>query len=195
MLDFHNATVRKVPFPHFVRPRVVQAQAASDLLRWLECYAPWEFVRTHFYQQHECNLLAQSLPAQVAIFTSAETCASVTEAVGSLLGGRVRVLDVTAHKLSAGHAMGVHNDLLPRKTESHRLLLQLNRGWSEENGGLLLAHDSESPESVRYLYKPAHGSAVAFEISERSFHSVSKIYRGERYTVVYTLARAENAAG
>jgi hypothetical protein len=41
-------------------------------------------------------------------------------------------------------------------------------------------------ESSRNFVPPVHRSGFAFEISERSFHSVTPVLHGERYTLSYT---------
>ena len=56
-------------------------------------------------------------------------------------------------------------------------------------GGLLMLFRSEAPESVHSALLPTHGSGFAFEISANSFHAVSSIRTGERYTLVYTFRR------
>lgn len=57
---------------------------------------------------------------------------------------------------------------------------------------MLFADDT--PESVRHVVMPTHGSGFAFEISPVSYHAVSSIRSGERYTLVYTFRRREAVA-
>ncbi|MGJ3628150.1 2OG-Fe(II) oxygenase family protein [Sphingomonas sp. MMS24-JH45] len=79
---------------------------------------------------------------------------------------------------------------LHRRAESRRVLLQLDHGWSVDNGGLLMLFADDQPESVTTAILPSHASAFAFEISARSYHAVSTIRAGERYTLVYTFRAA-----
>jgi hypothetical protein len=74
--------------------------------------------------------------------------------------------------------------------ESHRLLIQINEGWEASQGGLLMLLGSAEPESVQSVLLPVHGSGFAFEISPKSFHAVSSIITGERYTLVYTFRKS-----
>ena len=104
-------------------------------------------------------------------------------------GAPVALTEVTAHKLLPGQTIRVHNDHRPRG-ETHRLLVQLNRGWDDEQGGLLLLFGSAAADDVRRILRPTHRSATAFEISPKSFHAVSTIRRGERYTLVYSFRAA-----
>ena len=45
---------------------------------------------------------------------------------------------------------------------------------------------STRAEDIRRAVRPLHGSVFAFEISPRSFHALSTIQEGERYTLVYS---------
>jgi Rps23 Pro-64 3,4-dihydroxylase Tpa1-like proline 4-hydroxylase len=101
----------------------------------------------------------------------------------------LELTEVTAHKLVSGQTIRVHNDHRP-KGETHRVLVQLNRGWTDAQGGLLLLFGSAAAEDVRRILRPTHGSAISFAISPQSFHAVSTIQRGERYTLVYSFRAA-----
>jgi len=94
----------------------------------------------------------------------------------------------------AGASLRPHTDLAPLRF-THRLIVQLNRGWARENGGLLcLAGDEHScsqQESPK-LMVPVHRSAFAFKVSDRSFHSVTRVESGERYTLSYTFYPPES---
>ncbi len=49
-----------------------------------------------------------------------------------------------------------------------------------------------NPESLARSVRPTHGSGFAFEISQASFHAVSSITEGERFTLVYTYRRSQS---
>jgi Rps23 Pro-64 3,4-dihydroxylase Tpa1-like proline 4-hydroxylase len=100
-------------------------------------------------------------------------------------------VDLTAHKLIPGQRIRIHNDYIPGE-ESHRILIQLNRGWNEENGGILMFFASDNASDVQDAFLPTHNTSVAFEISPRSFHAVSAINSGERYTLVISFYRDPN---
>ena len=42
------------------------------------------------------------------------------------------------------------------------------------------------PESINKVVEPKNGSVQAFAISSRSYHAVSTVHDGERYTLVYS---------
>jgi len=91
--------------------------------------------------------------------------------------------DVVAHRLQIGQGIGVHNDRA-KSREAIRLMLQLN----DHNvvGGELALFRDHSPDSVCRTFKPVHGTAVAFEISNISYHAVARVAGGHRYTVIYS---------
>jgi hypothetical protein len=97
------------------------------------------------------------------------------------IGNELDVVDIGGHLLKPGQTIRIHNDYLDGN-ETHRLLIQLNRGWGVKQGGLLM----QRSESLVKTIIPAHRSGFAFEISRASFHAVSTIADGERFTLVYT---------
>ena len=188
------------PFEHFVA-RCKWLDGWEDGLSWLETDAPWKLTETDFYEQHEFSLLdvrpASAAPpvsdapvapvAPVAErLVDPETLASMRRLMARQFGQPLSErVDVTAHKLVAGQTIRIHNDHRPGG-ESHRLLLQLNRGWQPEYGGYLMFFGGPEPETVGKVIEPTHGSVQAFAISPKSYHAVSTVHRGERFTVVYS---------
>ena len=173
------------PFEHFAG-HGMQSDAGREWLHWLETDAPWELTTTDFYEQYEFSLLHASLAPVVQRLASPETLTVLRHRMArhfhQPLSERV---DVTAHKLVPRQTIRVHNDYIAGG-ESHRLLLQLNRGWKPEHGGYLMLFDGPEPETVSKVLEPKHGSVQAFAISPRSYHAVSTVHGGERFTVVYS---------
>src|SRR5207244_564974 len=94
-------------------------------------------------------------------------------------------IDLTAHKLVPGQRIRIHNDFIPGQ-ETHRLLIQLNRRWIDDDGGFLLLFNSSDPADVQKVFRPFHNSVVGFAITPSSHHAVSTIHSGERFTLVYS---------
>jgi Rps23 Pro-64 3,4-dihydroxylase Tpa1-like proline 4-hydroxylase len=91
--------------------------------------------------------------------------------------------------LVAGQRIRIHNDYIPDQ-ESHRVLVQLNRGWTDDMGGALIFFNSHDPTDMHRAFRPSHNSCVGFEISPKSLHAVSTIHSGERFTLVFSFYRA-----
>ena len=84
-----------------------------------------------------------------------------------------------------GQRIRIHNDFIPGR-ETHRLLLQLNRDWSEDCGGMLLMFQRPQPDGISRMIQPSSCSALGFAISPDSHHAVSTVHKGQRFTLVYS---------
>ena len=175
----------KLPFEHFVG-RAMQTTDRQAWLDWLEQDAPWQLVTTDFYEQYEFSLLHTPLTPTLSPLTCRKTLKSLRNQMAAYfchpLSERV---EVTVHKLLPHQTIRIHNDFIP-DSESHRLLLQLNRDWRPEHGGYLMFFAGAEPETVTKIVEPIHGSVQAFAISPQSYHAVSTVHQGERFTVVYS---------
>ena len=174
-----------LPFEHLTG-QVRLPSDGSAWLDWLETDAPWKLTTAEFYEQYEFSLLDASLPPVVRCLASPETLTvlrrRMSECFRQPLSERV---EVTAHKLVPDQTIRIHNDYIAGG-ESHRLLLQLNRGWVPANGGYLMFFGGPEPETVSEVVEPVNGSVQGFAISPRSYHAVSTVHRGERFTLVYS---------
>lgn len=174
------------PFPYVVSHESLDLAASCRILAWLESDAPWRLVETDFYEQFEFSLSDCQLPSDLAFLGSSDFLAAVKARMaalfGTVLGDRI---DATAHRLLPGQRIRLHNDFIAG-AETHRLLIQLNRGWKDENGGFLLFFNSTDPSDLHKVFRPVHNSAVGFAITPESHHAVSTLQSGERFTLVYS---------
>jgi len=158
----------------------------DSVLAWMETDAVWSLSIANFYEQWEMPLEERALPSGLAALLHRSTvCRLVRTMFGPFTDAKLNLIDVTAHKLLPGQTIRIHNDYVEGE-ESHRLLIQLNRGWIDTQGGLLMLFGSSRVDDVRRVIRPLHASATAFAISPKSFHAVSTIQSGERYTLVYS---------
>ncbi len=185
-----QADVRTTPFAHATHAAPLSAELCEAALGWMETTAPWRLRVASFYEQWELHLDPYGLPAALQPLLASDTVEALQRLMlAPLAGPSLTLTEVTAHKLLPGQTIRVHNDHLP-EGETHRLLVQLNRGWDDEQGGLLLLFGSAEADDVQRILRPTHRSAIAFEISPQSFHAVSTIQGGERYTLVYSFQAA-----
>ena len=177
---------RRTPFRYFLARRCLARDVERALLEWFETAAPWRLVETDFYQQHEFDMLDAALPANVASVTARDNLAAMRRTVAAVFDvefdDRVRL---AAHRLTRGQRIAIHNDHLAGE-ETHRLLVQVNRGLRDEDGGLFMLFDSCDPRDVHRIIRPVGGTGIGFEIGEHSNHAVSRLHGGERYTLVYS---------
>jgi Rps23 Pro-64 3,4-dihydroxylase Tpa1-like proline 4-hydroxylase len=184
------ADVRPAPFAHATHPSPLADGVCEAALAWMETTAPWRLRIASFYEQWELHLEARDLPPDLRPLLAPDTVEHLTRLMFQPLGVRgLQLTEVTAHKLLPGQTIRVHNDYLS-DGETHRLLIQLNRGWADEQGGLLMLFGSAAPDDVQRVLRPTHRSAMSFGICPQSFHAVSTIQSGERYTLVYSFRAA-----
>ncbi|GJD97686.1 cyclophane-containing peptide 2OG-Fe(II) oxygenase YhhC [Methylobacterium iners] len=190
--NFSNAKLSNDPFPHMRVPGILDSTTATGVLEWLKTQAPWVLRVESFYEQHEFSLLAADLDGSTEALTMSEFVGAVRDKLQASfsVAADLILVDIAAHRLTAGQTIRIHNDYLDSGEETHRLLIQLNDGWNSDRGGLLMLFADEHPGSLKSIVMPAHASGFAFEISHRSFHAVSSINFGERYTLVYTFRKA-----
>ena len=177
------------PFPHFACPEFLDAATADALLAWLEA-RPWRPVGLDGYDGYcDAPLTASNLPEALSGLVAPAFLVQLRQLMAQFFAidssGHVRV---TAHRILTGGALSAHTDV-SRIRFTHRLLVQLNRGWKPEYGGLLRLHDGIPHAGQETLWKsvpPIHRSGFAFEVSQRSFHSVTPVLHGQRYTLSYT---------
>lgn len=174
------------PFRYFLALRCIASDLESALLDWFETDAPWRLATTDFYEQYEFSMLDTPLPENVSSLTAPDRVATIRRDVAAVFDvvfdDRTRLV---AHKLTPSQRIAIHNDHLAGE-ETHRLIVQLNRGLRDEDGGFLMLFNSVDPHDVHRIIRPASGSGIGFEIGERSNHAVSRLYNGERYTLVYS---------
>lgn len=182
-------TKSEAPFPHAFSPNAFNAEFSMELLSWLEKSAPWSLTETDFYEQYEFSFYDINLPSNLVSLSNYEYLSQIKKFMENAFAIALDdKIDCTAHKLTPGQRIRIHNDFIPGM-ETHRLLIQLNRGWIDENGGMLMLFNSNDPNDLGKIYRPIHNSALAFEISAKSNHAVSTIRGGERFTLVYSFYR------
>ena len=181
------------PFRYGLIPNCLEPSVADAMLQWFEDGAPWKLRVADFYEQHEFSFDDVVLPEVLAgVFSPnelEELRLHMEECFNVKLLSRI---DVTAHRLTHGQRIKIHNDFIPGQ-ESHRLLIQFNRGWNDANGGLLVFFNSKDPANVHRVLRPLHNSGVVFEISESSLHAVTPIQSGDRYTLVLSFFPVRSA--
>lgn len=183
-----------IPFPHFVLPNFMSHPSSEMLLTWLELDAPWQKTTIEgFYDCYNLNFETIDLPNELSYLRESHFLDSIRVFMEKSFSIELKKdVDVAAHKLVSGYRMGIHSDFGPIG-QTHRLLVQLNRGWTTQQGGLLMLFDEESPTEIKdihRIYLPCHRTGIGFEISQQSFHAVSPVSDGERSTLCFSFYEA-----
>lgn len=185
IVDLTSASVVAEPFRYALASDCLRPNAGEALLRWLEGDAPWELTVADFYEQFEFSLWDSDAPV-AAMFTDAALLDELRAEMSRLFGKRFsKRVTVVAHRLDPGQRIAIHNDYLCGE-ETHRLVVQANRGLADSDGGLLMLFNSADARDVHRVLRSTHLSGLAFEISARSFHAVSRMHANLRYTLVFS---------
>lgn len=180
------APLERDPFEHLSVPQVLGEAGSEAVLAWFETSAPWRLKVESFYEQYEFSLLDCELPPIIDALVGGNIVQGVRSKVEAVFGTRLdERCDVTAHKLVRGQRIRIHNDYIPGQ-ETHRVLVQLNRGWVDENGGILMLFASEDASDLVKAFRPQHDTGFAFAIGPTSHHAVTPIVSGDRFTLVFS---------
>jgi Rps23 Pro-64 3,4-dihydroxylase Tpa1-like proline 4-hydroxylase len=186
MLDFSSIEIQSNPFQYFVLTKAFDREQSEPILSWFVTDAPWKLVETDFYEQYEFDFFDVEVPEYLFFLKEKPFLDYLTKKVERIFEVKLKSqIDLTAHKLLQGQRIRLHNDYIEGQ-ETHRILIQLNRNWKDENGGFLLFFNSSDPADVHRVFRPIHNTSVGFAISPKSNHAVSTIHAGERYTLVYS---------
>lgn len=172
------------PFPHFHSMRMLDPDVALRMLQWLESSVHWEFVETCFYEQFEFSLGDVEIPDHLSLLGDGSFKSAVLDQMSSTFNVPLAdEVEMVAHKLVPGQRIRIHNDCL-EGGETHRLVIQLNSGWTNANGGHFVIFANADAENVHRIIAPLHNSAIGFAITSNSHHAVSTIYNDARYSLV-----------
>ena len=181
--NFSWARSYEQPYRHVWIPRLFPSTSNDRIVDWLEQVLPWKFIENKLYRQFEFSLQDISPPADLEFLLADDTLAAMMKWLREEFDlPEIESTDVVAHWLERGHCIGIHNDYR-KDGETLRLLLQFSRKLT---GGVTMLFRNQSPDSVCRLFQPIHGTGIALAISEISYHAVSKVQDGQRFTLVYS---------
>ena len=186
LVDIRSVRMKDKPFSCFTIENAVSELIEQRLLAWFEQSAPWKLRVADFYEQYEFSFDDLVLPADIQPVFSSSSVQQIRHEMEKHFRTKLRAnVEITAHQLTNNQTIRVHNDFRSNG-ETHRFLIQLNRGWEEQNGGYLMLFRGDSVESVDCIIPPYSRSGFGFEISHSSHHAVSKVHSGNRYTIVFS---------
>lgn len=186
-LNFKQSDIQELPFKHCAINEILNDGLEHAIHDWFEQTEDWGLTQMDFYTQFEFSLFDVKLPEELKCLISEATSAQIKSQFFKIFGfPNYDIVGITAHKLIGGHKIGVHNDFIGDE-ETHRLLIQINPDWQDENGGFLMLFNSQDSQNLNKMVRPLLNTGFAFEITDKSYHAVSTVYNYSRYTIVYTL--------
>ncbi|WP_217629998.1 2OG-Fe(II) oxygenase [Thiothrix caldifontis] len=97
---------------------------------------------------------------------------------------------VTAQRMLPGHVIGIHSDRPLLGYEIARLVVQLNKGWQAEHGGVLELFATPDGEAV-FKVNPEYNKAFGFLLHAASYHGVTEVTQ-PRQTLVFNFWHRAN---
>jgi hypothetical protein len=97
---------------------------------------------------------------------------------------------VTAQRMLPGQVIGIHSDRPLLGYEIARLVVQFNKQWQAEHGGVLELFSSPEGEAV-FRINPEYNKAFGFLLHVDSYHGVTEVTQ-PRQTVVFNFWHAAN---
>jgi hypothetical protein len=170
------------PFPFFyVNSAFSEEQCAALGCLFLQD-AEWQHRDGAFYR---CSL--RDVTESISAAFQAEVLGRMREITGLPLVNRVLV---TAQRMLPGQVIGIHSDRPLVGYEIVRLVVQLNKQWQAEHGGVLELFSSPESDAV-FSVNPEYNKAFGFLLHVDSYHAVTEVTQ-PRQTVVFNFWHAAN---
>jgi hypothetical protein len=194
VLAFDKVVRKTAPYTHIVSPQFYTDTFAETLLGWLESEQDWHLREGILFEQYELGFSRFTHCKEIEGLWDGLVLArlrdAVTRAIGTPVSGQI---NIHAHKLVPGQFTNIHTDMNPEET--HRLVVQLNRGRADDSGGNLMLLSGARPADISVVFKQHSNSAVGFKLGAESFHAVGRVKEGTRFTVIYTFLAESTPEG
>ncbi len=170
------------PFPFFYVNAAFSEEQCAALGSLFLQDGDWQHRDGAFYR---CSL--KDVTENIPDTFQAEVLARMREITGLPLTNRVLV---TAQRMLPGQAIGIHSDRPLVGYEIARLVVQLNKHWQTDHGGVLELFSSPESEAV-FSVNPEYNKAFGFLLHVDSYHGVTEAIQ-PRQTVVFNFWHAAN---
>lgn len=175
------------PYRHVRMYPILEPALAQRALSWLRRTEAWARQEGAFFRHDTFALTPDVVPAEVEAIVSPKALGSLRALLQSHFATEIEPFaHVEAHRSTMRDDIGLHTDADVREV---RLMLNLNARWTPEQGGVLQLQDRPDRPDHPCLrvrrYRPLHNSATAFCTAPDSYHRVSSVQEGERYTLLY----------
>ena len=170
------------PFPFFYVDCAFSNEQCFVLDSLFLQNADWQHRDGAYYR---CSLrdVTENIPATFLT----EVLDRMREITGLPLVNRVLV---TAQRMLPGQIIGIHSDRPLLGYEIARLVVQLNKEWQAEHGGVLELFSSPENEAV-FSVNPEYNKAFGFTLHKNSYHGVTEVTQ-PRQTVVFNFWHVAN---
>ncbi|KQS27067.1 cyclophane-containing peptide 2OG-Fe(II) oxygenase YhhC [Dyadobacter sp. Leaf189] len=176
------------PYPHLTVDGILSEDLTRKIVHWFDTKAEWQPHTSSFFNQFDCmNLSMGRLDGLDGLF-SRPTVTYFRKLIEKHMEVDLSETRISycAHKFTQGLGVGIHTDSPHDGTETHRLIIHLNSHFSDRFGGHLVVLNENNIGNINKIVRPVNNSAFAFELSDNSFHAVSDVEEGIRYSLIYS---------
>ncbi len=170
------------PFPFFAVDNTFSEEHCAFLEALFSHKGDWQHRDGSFYQ---CSIL--DVTSQIPHGLQSEVLAKMREITELPL---VDEMLVTAQRMRPGQAIGIHSDRPLLGYELVRLVVQLNKNWRTEHGGVLELFATPDGQSVVSV-EPVYNKGFIFVLNEGSYHAVTEAVEA-RQSLVFNFWHAAN---
>ena len=185
---------RSEPFWYAQAEQVLEPEQAAGLLGWLEAIANWKVNDGGFYTAEETALEVENCPASLTDVFSRDGLSRLAVSAAALFGVGVELHGpIVVHKMTHGNGVGIHSDHPYPGEETHRLLVFLGHDAGLCRGGHFVLFAGPRPEDARIILPRRHNTGLAFRLDKDSYHAVSVICSGVRYSLILSFRQLQRA--
>lgn len=181
-----NFIVHHTPFEHCVISNWLTKTEEISVLETLEQDIGWKRQRAHFYTHSSVDLSQVEPSSDFSPICSREKLSTLKLLMEQTFHRSFcNEIRVWIHKMTPGDGIGIHNDNCDSEL---RVVLQLNRGWHAHQGGLSVFLSRKRSDFIERIYLPVSNSVIAFPTTRASYHAVTDVMEGTRFSIVYVLS-------
>lgn len=170
------------PFPYFDVNETFSPELCCSLEALFSLEGEWQHRDGSFYQ---CSIL--DVTENISASVKQEVLTRIREITSMPLVERTLI---TAQKMQPGQAIGIHSDRPLLGYEILRLVVQFNKAWQSDHGGVLELFASEKGKALAEV-QPEYNKGFVFVLNENSYHGVSKAIQ-PRQSLVFNFWHVAN---
>ena len=177
----------KTPYKSFICSDFFSELKIEYVKEFMYQISEWKFHKEAFFEQyeykvnHKNELFFQEIGLEIKSLLEHEFNVELSDDFA-----------IVFHKLTPGQRISIHNDCPILGYETHRLVLNLNDEYEDNNGGHFYICSERNSESIFKILRPIVNSGFGFEASKNSYHAIGKVLCRDRYSLVFSFYHVGN---
>ena len=150
VLAFDHVVRKTTPYAHIVSPRFYTETFAETLLGWLESRQDWHLKEGILFEHYELGFSRFTHCKEIEGLWDGAVLARLRDAVTRAYWNSRFEPDQYSRSQASfpGQFANIHTDMIPEET--HRLVVQLNRGRADDLGGTLCCSPDPGPQIFQW---------------------------------------------